>query len=67
MTVKEVIQLLKEAEVISIGFADQAIRIDSKDSVMIKVFGDYVVDNILTDDGKTYELNVALVPVKVGA
>ncbi len=67
MTVKEVIKLLKEAEVISIGLADQAIRIDSKDSVMIKVFGDYVVDNILTDDGKTYELNVALVPMKVGA
>ena len=67
MTVKEVIKLLKEAEVISIGLADQAFRIDSKDSTMLNVFGDYVVDNILTDDGKTYELNVAMLPVKAGA
>jgi uncharacterized ubiquitin-like protein YukD len=67
MTVKEVIKLLKEAEVISIGLADQAIRIDSKDALMLNVFGDYVVDNILTDDGKIFELNVALLPVKAGA
>ncbi len=67
MTVKEIIQLLKEAEIITIGLGDQGIRIDSKDSVMITVFGDYVVDNILTDDGKTYELNIAMRPMKAGA
>ena len=67
MTVKEVIRVLKEAEVISIGLGDQAIRIDSKDSMMLNVFGDYVIDNVLTDDGKTYELNIVMQPVKVGA
>lgn len=64
MTVKEVIKVLKEAEVISIGFGDQAIRIGSDDSMMLGVFGDYVVDSILTDDGKTYELGIAMQPIK---
>ena len=66
MTAKEIIKLLRDAEVISIGFGDQAIRIDRNDSMMLSVFGDYVVDGILTDDGKTFELNIAMQPVKEG-
>lgn len=66
MTAKEIIKLLRDAEVISIGFGDQAIRIDCNDAMMLSVFGDYVVDSILTDDGKTYELNIAMQPIKEG-
>lgn len=66
MTAKEIIKLLRGAEVISIGFGDQAIRIDHNDSMMLGVFGDYVVNSITTDDGKTYELNIAMQPVKEG-
>lgn len=67
MTVKEVIKLLKGVETIAIGFGDQAIRIDGSDSLMLGVFNDYVVDSILTDDGKYYEVNIAMKPVKAGA
>lgn len=66
MIVKEVIKVLKKAEVISIGFGDQAHRIDRNDSLMLSVYGDYVVDCIVTDDGKVYELNIAMRPVKEG-
>lgn len=64
MMVKQVIKLLKEAEVISVGLGDQAIRIDPHDSVMLDVFGDYVVDCIFTDDGKMYELGIAMKPIR---
>lgn len=67
MTVKEIIKLLKGVETIAIGFGDQAIRIDGSDSLMLGVFSDYIVDSILTDDGKYYEVNIAMKPVKAGA
>lgn len=67
MTVKDVVKLLKGVETIAIGFGDQAIRIDGSDSLMLGVFNDYIVDSILTDDGKYYEVNIAMQPVKVGA
>ncbi len=64
MTVKEIIKALKEAEKIAIGFGDQAIHVKSNDTLMLGVFGDYVVDSIYTDDGKYYELGIAMQPVK---
>ena len=67
MTVKDVIKLLKGAETIAIGFGDQAIRIDFNDSMMLSVFSEYLVDSIVTDDGKYYEINIAMKPMKVGA
>lgn len=67
MTVKDVVRLLKGVETIAIGFGDQAIRIDGSDSMMLGVFNDYIVDSILTDDGKYYEVNIAMMPIKEGA
>lgn len=64
MMVKQVITLLKDAEGISVGLGDQAIRINQHDSLMLDVFGDYVVDGIFTDDGKEYELSIAMKPIK---
>lgn len=64
MTVKELIKALKEAETIAIGFGEQAIHINSGDALMLGVFGDYVVDSIYTDDGKYFELGIAMQPIK---
>lgn len=64
MTVKEIVKVLLNVETISICFGDQAHRIARNDSLMLGVFGDYVVDGVYTDDGKAYELNIAMQPIK---
>lgn len=67
MTVKEVIKLLKGAETISLGYGANAIPFDKDDLLMVDAYGNYLVDEIRTDDGKYYEVNIAMQPVKVGA
>lgn len=64
MTVKDVVKLLRGAKRISIGFGDRGIHIEQNDSLMIDVYGDYVIDAItIVEDGEC-ELSVAMKPIK---
>jgi hypothetical protein len=66
MTVKDVIAVLKTAEKIVLGYGANAVPFDKDDLLMVDAYGKYLVDEIRTDDGKYYEVNIAMMPVKVG-
>lgn len=67
MTVKEVIAVLKTAETIVLGYGANAVPFDKNDLLMVDAYGKYVVDEIRSDDGKYYEVNIAMMPIKEGA
>lgn len=63
MIVKEVVQLLKCAKSISLGYGDHAVQFNPNDRLAIEAYGDFVVDSINCEDGH-YEVNIAMRPMK---
>lgn len=66
MTVKEAVSVLKHAEKIVLGYGANAVPFDKDDSLMIDAYGSYLVDEIRTDDGAYFEINIAVRPIKAG-
>lgn len=66
MTVRETVSALRHAERIALGYGANAIHFDPKDPLAMDAYGDYVVDEITTDDGKYYEVNIAVRPIRQG-
>lgn len=64
MTVKEVVKVLKHAKTIVLGYGANAVPFDQNDALMMDAYGDYVVDEIRSDDGGYYEVNIAVRPIK---
>lgn len=64
MTVKEVVAALKTAEKIVLGYGANALDFDKNNPLALDAYGDYIVDEIQTDDGKYYEVNVAVRPLR---
>ena len=64
MTVKEVVTALKTAEKIVLGYGANALDFDKNNPLALDAYGDYIVDEIQTDDGKYYEVNVAVRPLR---
>lgn len=69
MTVKEVVSVLKEAKRIDLGWNGCAIKFDKKNPLMLEAYGSFVVDIVRAageaDEG-WYEVDIAMIPVKVG-
>lgn len=66
MTVKEVVSILKTAKQIALSYGANAVPFDKDDSLVMDAYGGYIVDEIRTDDGKYYEVNIAMRPLKEG-
>ena len=70
MTVKEAVGVLKHAKTIALGWGESAIQFDKDNLLMVEAYGNFVVDSIRSvgDDAEGYyEVNIAVMPVKVGA
>lgn len=67
MNVREVCSLLKDAKVIMLGYADNSIRFDKNDMLMMDAYGKYAVERIKGIGEDEYEIDLLLVPVKEGA
>ncbi len=69
MTVKEAVQVLKNAKTIALGWGESAIQFDKDNLLMVEAYGNFVVDSIRSvgDDAEAYyEVNIAVMPVKAG-
>lgn len=67
MTVKDAVNVLKTAEKIVLGYGANVVPFDKEDFLVMDAYGNYIVDEIRTDDGKYYEVNIAMRPIKAGA
>lgn len=67
MTVKEVVNVLKHAKTIVLGYDSNALPFDKNDPLMMDAYGGYLVDEIRADDDGYYEVNIAVRPIKEGA
>lgn len=70
MTVKEAVGVLKHAKTIALGWGESAIQFDKDNLLMVEAYGNFVVDSIRSvgaDGEGYYEVNIAVMPVKVGA
>jgi hypothetical protein len=70
MTVKEAVSVLKHAKTIALGWGESAIQFDKDNLLMVEAYGNFVVESIRSvgDDTEAYyEVNIAVMPVKVGA
>jgi len=66
MTVKEAVNVLKRAQKIVLGYGANAVPFDRDDSLMMDAYGGYLVDEIRTDDGAYFEINICMRPIKAG-
>lgn len=64
MTVKEIVGLLKTAKKIVLGYGANAVSFDKNDALMMDAYGGYLVDEIRSDDGQYYEINIVMRPVR---
>ena len=64
MTVKEIVSLLKTAKKIVLGYGANAVDFDKNDALMMDAYGGYLVDEIRSDDGQYYEINIVMRPVR---
>lgn len=64
MTVREAVAALKRAEKIVLGYSDNALPIDRNDALALDAYGDYLVDSISSDDGKYFEIDIAVRPLR---
>ena len=66
MTVKEVISVLKHANMITLIYGDNSVEFSRNDALAVEAFGRYVVNDVYAlDDGKEnhYEIDVLMRPV----
>lgn len=66
MKVKDALTVLKSAKKIVIGYGANALSFEMDDPLARDAYGDYVVDGIVGYDDGTYEINIAMRPVKEG-
>lgn len=68
MTVREACAVLKMAEQIDLIWAGDAVKFHKDNALMLEAYGGYVVEQINGGVGdESYEIVIAMQPVKVGA
>ena len=65
MTVKKIVNALRDAKKIRLGYNGIAHEFDPSNTLLMQAFGDYVVSEINCDNHE-YELELAMRPVKEG-
>lgn len=68
MTVKQALEVLKNATKVNLGCGANSIPFDKDDPVIVAAFGDFAVDQIACcdSDANEYEIGIRMVPVKEG-
>lgn len=66
MTVKEAVSVLKRAKKIDLTWNGEAIHFDKDNALMVEAYSMYIVDEILAVEEEYYEVNIAMIPMKVG-
>ena len=64
MTVREVTEVLKEAKKIIIGYGINALSFEIGDSLATEAYGDFKVSKVVGYDDGTYEIDVAVMPIR---
>ena len=65
MTVRKITNALKDAKKIDLAFDGVAHVLDFNSPVMMEAFGDYLVSEIRGGENGSYELSLAMRPIKV--
>lgn len=65
MTVRKITRALKDAKKIHLAFDGVAHVLDFNSPVMMEAFGDYLVSEIRGGENGSYELSLAMRPIKV--
>lgn len=66
MNVKEAISVLKEAKKIVIGYGINALSFEMDDALAVEAYGGFKVSKIVGYDDGTYEIDVAVLPIREG-
>lgn len=66
MTVREVVELLKTAKTITLGYGASAVPFDKNDMLQMEAYGDYIVHSIEACGDDYYEVSVLMRPVRGG-
>lgn len=64
MTVRKITNALKDAKKIDLAFDGVAHVLDFHSPVMMEAFGDYLVSEIRGGENGSYELSLAMRPIK---
>ena len=67
MTVKDAIKVLKTAKSIDLCYGSDIIPFEMSNPISLHAFGGYVVDDIKGMGDDSYEVSIAMIPVKEGA
>lgn len=66
MTVRKIINALKEAKKIYLAYDGISHKFDPTDSLAMQAFGDFVISEIRGGEKGEYELSLAMRPIKEG-
>lgn len=66
MTIKNAIGVLKRATKIALCYNGNIIQFEKDDPLMVDAYGKYVVDEIYGVDENSYEISIAMQPMKEG-
>ena len=64
MTVREVMGVLGYAQELCIGYGGGCTTVNPKDRIITEAFGDYVVDRVLALGENSFEIDIAVRPIK---
>lgn len=66
MTVREVLSVLEDVAELRIGYGESCTPINPQDRIIAEAFGDYVVDRVYAMDRGSFEIDIAVRPIKEG-
>lgn len=64
MTVREVLGVLRNAKELCIGYGGGCTEVNPKDRIITEAFGDYVVESVLALGEDSFEIDIAVRPIK---
>lgn len=64
MTVREALGVLGDVKGLHIGYGGCCTRVNPKDRIITEAFGDYVVDGVYATAENSFEIDIAVRPIK---
>ena len=64
MTVREVLGVLADAKEFCIGYGGGCTTVNPKDRIIMEAFGYYVVDRVFALEKDSFEIDIAVRPIK---
>lgn len=64
MTVREALNVFTDVQELRIGYGEGCTFFNPKDTIMVEAFGDYIVDRIYAVNRGSFEIDLAVRPIK---